>query len=194
MDKATPNVTPNVTPKAGLGVLGVGAAACVACCAGPILGFLAATGIASVLGAVTFGVAGLLVVLAVAAVVWQRRRHRARQCGTATGPCRSTHPSSRPRSPSATSDQPPTAVARFRCTGTHRGPWQGRAPTGRTMNIDEVYFYRTDGDRLTRAWGLEDTWTVAATPGGSRSTSSCSTAVPVAPGSDATVSRHEAAN
>jgi hypothetical protein len=69
-------------PKTSLGVLGVGAAACAACCAGPILGFLAATGIASVLGAVVFGVAGLVVVLAVAAVLYQRRRRRAQQCTT----------------------------------------------------------------------------------------------------------------
>jgi hypothetical protein len=68
--------TPNA--KTGFGLIGVGAAACVACCAGPILGFLAATGIASVLGAVVFGAAGLVVVLAVAAVVWQRRRRRQR--------------------------------------------------------------------------------------------------------------------
>jgi hypothetical protein len=27
------------------------------------------------------------------------------------------------------------------------------------MNIDEVYFFRTDRDRLTRVWLLEDTWT-----------------------------------
>ena len=53
----------------------------------------------------------------------------------------------------------PTVVARFRCTGTHRGPWQGLQPTGRTMDIFEVYFFRTDGDRLTSVWGLEDTWT-----------------------------------
>jgi hypothetical protein len=71
--------------KASLGVLGAGAAACAACCAGPILGFLAATGIASVLGAVAFGAAGLLVVLAVAAVLYQRRRRTARQCASATG-------------------------------------------------------------------------------------------------------------
>jgi ethanolamine transporter EutH len=75
--------TPN--PNTSLGVLGVGAAACAACCAGPILGFLAATGIASVLGAVVFGVAGLVVVLAVAAVLYQRRRRRAQQCSTTTG-------------------------------------------------------------------------------------------------------------
>jgi hypothetical protein len=66
--------------KAGLGVLGVGAVACAACCAGPVLGFLAATGIATVLGAVVFGVVGLVVVLAVAAVLYQRRRRRAQRC------------------------------------------------------------------------------------------------------------------
>jgi predicted ester cyclase len=53
----------------------------------------------------------------------------------------------------------PTVVARFRCTGTHQGPWQGLPSTGRAMNIDEVYFFRTDDNRLARVWGLEDTWT-----------------------------------
>lgn len=53
----------------------------------------------------------------------------------------------------------PTVVARFRCTGTHRGPWQGLQPTGRTMDIDEVYFFRVDGNRLARVWGFEDNWT-----------------------------------
>jgi predicted ester cyclase len=53
----------------------------------------------------------------------------------------------------------PTVVAHFRCTGTHRGPWQGLQPTGRAMNIDEVYFFRVTNDRLARVWGLEDTWT-----------------------------------
>jgi predicted ester cyclase len=52
-----------------------------------------------------------------------------------------------------------TVVARFRCTGTHLGPWQGLQPTGRTMSIDEVYFFRVADDRLARVWGLEDTWT-----------------------------------
>jgi hypothetical protein len=53
----------------------------------------------------------------------------------------------------------PTVVARMRCSGTHRGPWQGLPATGRIMNIDEVYFFRTEDDRLARVWGLEDTWT-----------------------------------
>jgi len=70
------------SPAAGLGMLGAGAVACAVCCAGPILGFLAATGIASVLGAVVFGSAGLVVVLAVTAVLWRRRRRRRR-----TQPC-----------------------------------------------------------------------------------------------------------
>lgn len=52
-----------------------------------------------------------------------------------------------------------TVVARFRCTGTHLGPWQGLQPTGRTMTIDEVYFFRVTNNRLARVWGLEDTWT-----------------------------------
>jgi predicted ester cyclase len=52
-----------------------------------------------------------------------------------------------------------TVVARFRCTGTHQGPWQDLQPTGRTMDIDEVYFFRVTNDRLARVWGLEDTWT-----------------------------------
>ena len=46
--------------KSGLGVLGAGAAACAACCAGPVLGFLAATGVATLLGAVAFGAIGVV--------------------------------------------------------------------------------------------------------------------------------------
>lgn len=82
---ASPSSVDSPNPKAGLGVLGAGAAACAACCAGPILGFLAATGIASVLGAVVFGVVGLLVVLAIAAVLYRRRRRQAQRCTPATG-------------------------------------------------------------------------------------------------------------
>jgi hypothetical protein len=62
-------------PNEGLGVLGVGAAACAACCAGPILGFLAAIGIGTVAGVALFGLAGL-VVAAVAIPLFVRRRRR----------------------------------------------------------------------------------------------------------------------
>jgi len=70
--------TPNA--RTGLGIVGAGVVACAACCAGPILGFLAATGVASVLGAVVFGAAGVAVVAVVAAVMWLRRRRRQREC------------------------------------------------------------------------------------------------------------------
>ncbi|HEX6238735.1 MAG TPA: ester cyclase [Acidimicrobiales bacterium] len=49
-----------------------------------------------------------------------------------------------------------TVVARFRCHGTHAGTWQGLPPTGRTMHVDEVYFFRFAGPRIRSAWGLED--------------------------------------
>jgi Flp pilus assembly protein TadB len=62
--------------RAGAGILGLGAVACAACCAGPIVGFLAAAGVTAVLGAVVFGIAGLAVVAVVVAVLWRRRRTR----------------------------------------------------------------------------------------------------------------------
>jgi predicted ester cyclase len=52
-----------------------------------------------------------------------------------------------------------TVVARMRCAGTHHGTWQGLAPTGRSMRIDEVYFFRVRDHQITGLWGLEDTWT-----------------------------------
>lgn len=52
-----------------------------------------------------------------------------------------------------------TVVARFRCHGTQTGPWEGLPPSGRTMKIDEVYFFRFSGARIRSMWGLEDTWT-----------------------------------
>ena len=49
-------------------------------------------------------------------------------------------------------------VARFKCSGTHRGEWQGHAPTGRRFEgIDEVYIFRVREGRIVHAWGLEDT-------------------------------------
>jgi predicted ester cyclase len=52
-----------------------------------------------------------------------------------------------------------TVVARMRCRGTHHGAWQGLAPTGQSMRVDEVYFFRVGNGRLAGIWGLEDTWT-----------------------------------
>jgi predicted ester cyclase len=52
-----------------------------------------------------------------------------------------------------------TVVGRFRCTGTQATEWQGLAPTGRTMDVDEVAFIRITDGRISGMWGLEDTWT-----------------------------------
>ena len=59
--------------KNGLGVLGVGAAACAACCAGPVLGFLAAAGL--------FTVASVAMAAIVPVALWWLRRRRRRGAG-----------------------------------------------------------------------------------------------------------------
>lgn len=51
---------------------GVGAAACVACCAVPIAAFLASIGVLTAGAVLTFGVLGLVVLLPAAA--WRHRR------------------------------------------------------------------------------------------------------------------------
>jgi predicted ester cyclase len=40
-------------------------------------------------------------------------------------------------------------AAHFKCSGTHEGEWQGRAPTGRRFeDVDEIYIFRVAGGRL----------------------------------------------
>lgn len=68
--------------KDGAALVGVGAAACAVCCAGPILGFLAAIGLGTAAGFAAFGVSALVVGSAIAAfvIVRRRRRRRATSC------------------------------------------------------------------------------------------------------------------
>ena len=41
-------------------------------------------------------------------------------------------------------------VGHFRCSGTHRGQWRGRAPTGRRFeDVDEIYIFRVEDGRLS---------------------------------------------
>jgi hypothetical protein len=47
--------------KDAAGVVGLGAAACAACCAGPILGFLGGIAALGVIGALFIGVAGIAI-------------------------------------------------------------------------------------------------------------------------------------
>lgn len=70
------------TRREGLGLLGLGAAACVACCAGPILAFLGGLTIAGLASTVLFGVAGLAVAVGAGAGWWAIWR----RCGACAPP------------------------------------------------------------------------------------------------------------
>ena len=70
------------TKRDNAAIVGIGAAACATCCAGPILGFIAALGLGTLAGALLFGTVGLAVA-GIAAVVLIRRRHRTAKCATA---------------------------------------------------------------------------------------------------------------
>lgn len=71
--------------KQGAGVVGFGIAACAACCAGPILGFLAVIGLGTALGFAAFGIAGLAIAL-LAIVPIMRRRRQAAACAADEAP------------------------------------------------------------------------------------------------------------
>ena len=60
-------------------MVAVGAIACAACCAGPIIGALSAVGIGAVIGTALFGFVGLLVGAIALLVVIRRRRRPACQ-------------------------------------------------------------------------------------------------------------------
>lgn len=49
-----------------------------------------------------------------------------------------------------------TVVGRFRCEGTHRGEFLGEPPTGRRMQVDEVFFLRAEDGKFVDFWALED--------------------------------------
>jgi len=51
-----------------------------------------------------------------------------------------------------------TIAGRFVCSATHGGEWRGRAATGRRFeDVDEVYFFGFEDERIASAWGIEDT-------------------------------------
>ena len=49
-----------------------------------------------------------------------------------------------------------TVAGRFRCSGTHLGEFLGEAPTGKRMEVEEVFFLRSEGGRFVDFWALED--------------------------------------
>jgi hypothetical protein len=68
--------------KQNVSILAVGAAACAACCAGPILGVLAAIGLGTAAGFALFGTIAILIRAAILAFVVLRHRRRAQACSS----------------------------------------------------------------------------------------------------------------
>ncbi len=67
-------------PKDAATVVGLGAAACAACCAGPIIGVVAALGLGAIAATWLFGLVGLVAVGVVATAVMHRRGTRPVEC------------------------------------------------------------------------------------------------------------------
>ena len=42
--------------------------------------------------------------------------------------------------------------------GTHRGPWLGQAPSGRSVTTDEFAMYRITQGRIAEIWVTADNW------------------------------------
>jgi predicted ester cyclase len=49
-----------------------------------------------------------------------------------------------------------TVAGRFRCSGTHQGEFLGEAPTGKRMEVEEVFFLRAEDGKFVDFWALED--------------------------------------
>src|SRR5215212_10330132 len=49
-----------------------------------------------------------------------------------------------------------TVGGRFRGSGTHLGEFLGEAPTGKHMEVEEVFFVRAEDGRFVDFWALED--------------------------------------
>ena len=53
-----------------------------------------------------------------------------------------------------------TVVGHFRCSGTHRGEWNGITPTDRRFeDVDEIYIFHVHGGKLTSFIAVEDNLT-----------------------------------
>ena len=66
--------------KQDLALVGAGAAACAVCCAVPILGFLAAIGLGTVVGLTVFGAIGFVVAAVGTIAVVRLHRRRTNAC------------------------------------------------------------------------------------------------------------------
>lgn len=76
---------PNVSDarRQGFSIVGIGAAACVACCAGPILALLGGMSLAGLASTLVIGTAGVVIaVTALAGILGVRRRRVTAACQT----------------------------------------------------------------------------------------------------------------
>ena len=73
------------TKKENMAIIGVGTVACAACCAGPILGFLATIGLGTAAGFALFGTAAIAFSALAIVIMLRRRRRRATTCAADTG-------------------------------------------------------------------------------------------------------------
>ena len=51
-----------------------------------------------------------------------------------------------------------TVAGRFRCSSTHLGEFIGEAPTGKRMQVEEVFFLRAEGGGLGTSGGWRTAW------------------------------------
>ncbi len=70
------------TKRENTAIVGVGVAACAVCCAGPILGVLAAIGLGTAAGVAMFGAIAVVIGAAAAGIVIARRRRRRIACSS----------------------------------------------------------------------------------------------------------------
>jgi predicted ester cyclase len=49
-----------------------------------------------------------------------------------------------------------TVAGRFKCSGMHQGEFLGEAPTGKRMEVEEVFFLRVEEGKFVAFWALED--------------------------------------
>ncbi|WP_353814893.1 ester cyclase [Agromyces sp. SYSU T00266] len=47
-------------------------------------------------------------------------------------------------------------VARIHATATHLGDFLGTAPTGRTVELDEIDIFRVEGGAIAESWSIPD--------------------------------------
>jgi predicted ester cyclase len=47
-------------------------------------------------------------------------------------------------------------VARWTCTGTHRGPFVGLAPTGKRVTFIGINIFRLRDGKIVERWAIED--------------------------------------